>query len=63
MYVLRRIAGDQAHFLLVSLWESYDAIRAFAGHEYERAVYYREDREFLLELEPHVTHYELLVRP
>ena len=58
VYVLRRIEGDRAHFLLVSLWVSYDAIRAFAGTDTERAVYYSEDRDFLLELEPTVTHYE-----
>ena len=63
VYALRRIEGDRAHFLFVSLWESFDAIRAFAGEEYERAVYYPEDRKFLLELEPRVTHYEVLVQP
>ena len=63
VYVLRRIEGDRAHFLFVSLWESYDAIRVFAGDEYERAVYYPEDHKFLLELEPHVIHYEVLVHP
>ena len=36
-------------------WE--DAIRRFAGDEPERARYYPEDRDFLLFLEPTVTHY------
>lgn len=63
VYVLRRIDGDKAHFLLVSLWESYDAIRRFAGDDIEKAVYYPEDPSFLLELEPTVTHYEVLVQP
>lgn len=31
MYVLRRIEGDLAHFLLLTLWESEDAIKRFAG--------------------------------
>jgi heme-degrading monooxygenase HmoA len=60
VYVLRRVEGDVAHFLLLSLWDSYEAIRAFAGEEIERAHYYPEDTEFLLELEPTVTHYEVL---
>lgn len=59
VYVLRRIDGDRAHFLFVSLWASLDAIRAFAGPETERAVYFPEDRRFLLDLEPQVTHYEV----
>jgi heme-degrading monooxygenase HmoA len=63
VHVLRRIEGDVAHFLLLSLWDSYDAIRAFAGEEIERARYYPEDAEYLLELEPTVTHYEVLTAP
>jgi heme-degrading monooxygenase HmoA len=55
--VLRRTSEDKTEFLLLSLWESYEAIRAFAGEDLERAVYYAKDEEFLLELEPKVTHY------
>ncbi len=58
--VLRRLAGDQVHFLLISFWESLEAIRAFSGPDLEQAVYYPEDRDFLLELEPNVLHYEVL---
>ncbi|HEY3202802.1 MAG TPA: antibiotic biosynthesis monooxygenase [Thermoanaerobaculia bacterium] len=63
VYVLQRREGEVAHFLLVSLWESADAIRTFAGEEIERARYYPEDTAFLLELEPNVTHYEVLIGP
>jgi heme-degrading monooxygenase HmoA len=41
--VLRRISNDRAEFLLLSLWESKDAIRAFAGDAIERAVFYPAD--------------------
>jgi len=60
VYVLKRIEGDQAHFLLISLWESWEAIRAFAGEDVEQARYYPQDTQFLLELEPNVIHYEAL---
>jgi heme-degrading monooxygenase HmoA len=63
VYVLRRAEGDEAHFLLISLWESRAAIRRFAGEDLDRARYYPEDVDYLLELEPNVTHYEVLVRP
>lgn len=63
VFVLRRVEGEAAHFLLVSLWESLATIRAFAGEEIERARYYPEDASYLLELEPTVTHYEVLVSP
>jgi len=46
--------------LLLTLWESWDAIKAFAGADYEKAVYYPEDEKFLLTLDPQVMHYELL---
>jgi heme-degrading monooxygenase HmoA len=61
--VLRRRAGGRAYFLLVTFWDSLDAIRAFAGDDAERARYYPEDDAFLLEKEPFVTHYEVLEPP
>ncbi len=63
VYVLRRIEGDVAHFLLISLWETEEVIAQFAGDDLEKARYYPQDSEFLLELEPRVTHYEVMVRP
>ena len=63
VYVLRRIEEDQAHLLTVSFWESMDAIEGFAGSDPERARYYPEDREYLLDFEPTVEHYEVLVGP
>jgi heme-degrading monooxygenase HmoA len=57
--VLRRIVGDEAEFVLISLWDSLDAIRAFAGDDHERAVYYPADKDFLLAFTPHVDHFEV----
>ena len=39
---------------------AWDAIKAFAGPEYEKAVYYPEDEQFLIDRRPMVEHYELL---
>lgn len=58
--VLRSIEGDVAHFRLITFWDSYDAIRRFAGDDYERARYYDEDEDFLLEKEPKVAHEEVV---
>ena len=63
VWVLRRVQEGTAEFTLISLWDSYDAIRAFAGPDYEKAVYYPEDTAYLLELEPGVRHYEVLQGP
>jgi heme-degrading monooxygenase HmoA len=57
---LRRVANDQAEFLLVSLWESEQAVRRFAGPDIERAVFYPEDERFLVSRDDHVTHYEVV---
>ena len=59
VYILRRDEGDVAHFYTFTLWESLEAIRAFAGSPIEKAKYYPEDREFLLEFEPQVTHWSV----
>ena len=63
VYVFRRAESGAVHFLLTSLWDSFASIRAFAGNEVERARYYPEDTRYLLELEPTVTHYEVLSTP
>jgi heme-degrading monooxygenase HmoA len=57
---LRRVANDQAEFLLVSLWESEQAVRHFAGPDIDRAVFYPEDERFLVSRDDHVTHYEVV---
>ena len=58
VYVLRRIEANRAHFLILTFWESLDAIKRFAGPDFEKARYYPEDDEYLLEREPTVAHYE-----
>jgi heme-degrading monooxygenase HmoA len=60
VYLLRRVEGEQAHFLTLTFWESRQAIEGFAGAEIERAKYYPEDKDFLLEFEPTVSHYEVV---
>jgi len=60
--VLHRIVGErgeQAEFVFISYWDSLDAIRGFVGDDIERAHYYPDDRAFLLELAPTVSHYEV----
>ncbi len=59
VFVLRRTQGERCEVVLVSLWESMDAVRRFAGNSPETAKYYPEDRRFLLEMEPNVRHYEV----
>ena len=50
VYLLRRREGDQERFRVLSLWDSMDGIRRFAGDDVEKARYFPEDARFLLAL-------------
>ena len=58
--LLRRAEGEVTHFVFVTLWDSVEAIRRFAGDDPARARYYPEDDDFLLEKEELVTHAEVV---
>jgi heme-degrading monooxygenase HmoA len=62
-YILRRRAGDRTEFVTLSLWDDLESIKAFAGEEVERAVFYPEDDRFLVDRETVVTHYEAIPAP
>lgn len=55
--------GEVMEIVLLTLWESRDAIRAFAGEDISRAVYYPEDDAFLLEKPERLRHYDVLHWP
>jgi len=62
VFMLRRIEGDRAEFVMISLWSSEEAIRAFAGDDISVAVFYSDDERFLIEREMTVTHYDVVDR-
>jgi hypothetical protein len=57
---LERQEVDITHFITLTFWESLEAIRGFVGDDLEQAKYYPEDKDFLLEFEPRVVHYEVV---
>ncbi len=57
---LRRSRESTAEFLLLSLWESEESIRGFAGVPIDRAVFYPEDARFLVDRDEHVDHFEVV---
>jgi len=59
LYFQRRDEGAVAHFLLVTIWDSMESIKKFAGAKPEFAKYYAEDEDFLLEKEKYVTMYQV----
>lgn len=60
VHVLERREGEVTHFITLTFWDSLESIRGFAGDDLERARYYPEDADFLLEYEPRVVHYEVV---
>ena len=59
--LLRRDGGDDVEFVTLTRFESLDAVRAFAGEEYERAVVPEEARALLARFDARSAHYETLV--
>jgi len=56
---LRTDEKDVTHFLLVTYWDSMESVKKFAGEEPEKAKYYPEDDQFLLEKEELSALYEV----
>ncbi len=60
VYILERNDGEVTHFVTLTFWDNMNVIKDFAGENPEKAKYYPEDRDFLLEFEPTVVHYEVV---
>jgi hypothetical protein len=58
-FCLHRVEGDLVHFDMLTFWDDIDAIKRFAGNDFQLAKYYDFDRSFLIELERHVRHYTM----
>ena len=59
-WCLFRREDEVVHVEMFTLWEDLEAIERFAGADRLKARYYDFDPEFLLELEPEVTHFEVI---
>jgi heme-degrading monooxygenase HmoA len=60
-YVLRRADGDEVQFVVVNMFESIEAVKAFAGADYETAVFEPEARRLLSRAEPKALHYDVRI--
>jgi antibiotic biosynthesis monooxygenase (ABM) superfamily enzyme len=59
--LLRRDAGDEIAFITTSRFASYDAVRAFAGENYDQAVIEPEARALLARADEHSEHFEVAI--
>ena len=58
--VLRRVMDGRAEFVVVSLWDSAEVIRRFAGDDIGQAVFFPDDDRYLVERDRHVEHYDVV---
>ena len=58
-WMLRRELEDRCEFMMLTMWESLEAVKAFAGEDHEVAVFYPEDDRFLIRRDEVATHYEV----
>ena len=57
--VARRDDGEEVEFLTIIRFESWDAVKSFAGEDYQRAHVPPAARELLTRYDDHASHYEL----
>ena len=58
-YLLRRDEGEHVEFLAVTMWDSLESVRAFAGEDIGRAVIEPEARAVLSSFDDFVRHYDV----
>src|SRR5512136_2574863 len=59
IHLFRRSVGDEVEFVTVMWFDSLDAVRTFAGEDYEVAVVPPKARKLLSRFDPRSQHYEV----
>ncbi len=62
-YILRQGGKDEVEFVVMNLFDSLEAVQAFAGPEYTVPVFEPEARQLLSKVEPLARHYEVKTTP
>ena len=63
IYLLRRDHEQEVEFVTVTMFASWEAIRSFAGDDYERAVLEPDAKKLLTRYDERVAHYETILTP
>lgn len=58
-YLLRCDGDEEAEFVVINLFDSLESVRAFAGENYEAAVFEPEAKVLLSRVEPLANHYQV----
>ena len=62
-YILRHDHTEESEFVTVNLFDTLDAVKAFAGPQYDVPVFEPEARHLLSKVEPIARHYEVRKAP
>lgn len=62
-YLVRRALGTSVELMVLTLWDSMEAVRRFAGAKPEKAVVEPEAQAVLTDFDESVTHYEVVHHP
>jgi heme-degrading monooxygenase HmoA len=62
-YLVRRDVEDGVEFATLTLWDSVESIKVFAGDDYEAAVVPEPARAVLAHWDERTAHYEVIVTP
>jgi hypothetical protein len=62
-YVFRREVGDGFEFATLLLFESIDAVKQFAGEDYERSYVPPRAQSLLSRYDPAAAHFEVVLEP
>ena len=57
--LMMKKTAEEGEFMVVSYWDSIDAIKGYAGENYTRVHDLPRDKEFLIDMETLVRHFEL----
>lgn len=62
-YVMRREVAGTVEVAVLTLWDSFDAVKEFAGADYQTAVVPDEARKLLTNYDRVSVHYEVVMEP
>jgi heme-degrading monooxygenase HmoA len=62
-YILRSDGAAESEFVVINLFDSLDAVREFAGPNYDVAVFEPEAKALLSRFEPVASHYVVRAAP
>jgi len=59
MVMTRDLPNNRSEIVILTLWDSREAIEAFTGGRADRARYHSKEQDYLVEMPTDVTHYDV----